>query len=296
MDIEFSSQQTSYVRTVAQSAQALGKVVVITGASSGIGAALARQLGRRGDYVVLGARRGELLREVAAGSGQDALAVVSDVTKRAEVDRLRDEAIKRFGHVDVWVNNAGRGINRSVEALTEADAHMVFDVVVMSVLNGMQSILPHFKERRQGHIVNVSSFLGRVPLLSYRSVYSACKAAVNVLSANLRMDLMGEYPDIHVSVVMPGIVDTPYHEVAGPGLKVRAGGYLGPTRVESAEEVAKKIVEVIDSPRAETYTNPTSADLVGPYFRDVGAFEEDLARRRRQASEGAASGSARPSS
>ena len=247
-----------------RSAGLAAKIVVITGASSGIGAALARQLGKRGDSVVLGARRGELLGKVAAESGSGALAVVTDVTRRAEVERLRDEALRRFGHVDVWVNNAGRGMTKNVDALTDGEARMIFDVVVMSVLYGMQAILPHFKARKEGHLVNVSSFLGRVPLLSYRSIYSASKSAVNVLSANLRMDLRAEYPGIHVSVVMPGIVDTPYHEVAGPGLGVRAGGYLGPTRVESAEEVASKIVEVIDHPAAETYTNPSSAVLVGP--------------------------------
>ena len=272
-----------------------GRVVVITGASSGIGAALARQVGKRGDHVVLGARRKDLLVRVAAESGPEALAVVVDVSKRAEVEHLKDQALGKFGHVDVWVNNAGRGITRRVDALTDDDARTIFDVVVMSVLYGMQAILPHFKERTEGHIVNVSSFLGRVPLLSYRSIYSASKSAVNVLSSNLRMDLRADYPGIHVSVVMPGIVDTPYHDVAGSGLKVKAGGYLGPTRVESAEEVASKIVEVIDHPVAEAYTNPSAVELVGAYYKDVGAFEEDLARRR-QASEGASPGSARPAS
>ncbi|HKT21746.1 MAG TPA: SDR family oxidoreductase, partial [Nitrososphaerales archaeon] len=258
----------------------MAKVVVVTGASSGIGAATARLLGKRGESVVLAARREGLLREVAAELVGETLVVPTDVTKRVDVERLRDQALERFGRIDVWVNNAGRGINRKVEALTEDDAKAIFDVVVMSVLYGMQAVLPHFKERREGHIVNVSSFLGRVPLLSYRSVYSASKSAVNVLSANLRMDLAAEYPGVHVSVVMPGIVDTAYHDVAGPGLKVRAGGFLGPTRVESAEEVAAKIVEVIDRPAAETYTNASTIELVGQYFKDVGAFEENLAKRR----------------
>lgn len=256
------------------------RVVVITGGSSGIGAALARQLGARGDAVALGARRGGLLREVASQSGPDALAVTMDVTKREDVDRLRDEALKKFGRVDVWVNNAGRGINREVDALTERDVREMVDVVLMSVFHGVQSVLPYFKGRGQGHIVNVSSFLGRVPLLSYRSIYSASKAAVNVMSANLRMELRESYPGIHVSVVMPGIVDTPYHDVAGPGLTARAGGFIGPTRVESADEVAAKIVGLIDRPVPELYTNPGVADLVGAYYRDVGAFEENLAKRR----------------
>ena len=258
-----------------------GRVVVITGASSGIGASLARQLGSRGDSIVLAARRKALLDQVASESGNDALVVVADVTKRSDVDRLRDEALKKFGHIDVWVNNAGRAANQRVESLSEKETREILDVVLMSVLYGMQSILPHFKERKRGHIVNVSSFLGRVPLLSYRSIYSASKSAMNVLSANLRMDMKAEYPDVHVSVVMPGIVDTQFHTIAGPGLPVKAGGYMGPTRVESAEEVAAKIVEVIDNPVPELYTNPGVVELVGAYFKDVGAFEENLAKRSR---------------
>lgn len=228
---------------------------------------------------MLGARRGGLLKEVASGSGPDALAVVMDVTKRDDVDRLRDEALRKFGYIDAWVNNAGRGINKHVEDLTEEEVRGILDVVLMSVFYGMQSILPHFKERKEGHIVNVSSFLGRVPLLSYRSIYNASKSAVNTLSANLRMDLKAKYPGIHVSVVMPGIVDTPFHTLAGPGLPVKAGGFMGPTRVESADEVAARIVELIANPVPEMYTNPAVAELVGAYFKDVGAFEENMAKR-----------------
>ena len=256
-----------------------GKVVVITGASSGIGAALAKQLGSRGELLALGARREPLIRKVAADSGTRALAVVTDVTRRADVERLRDAALKEYGKVDVWVNNAGRGINKHVEELTEEDVRSTIDVVLMSVLYGMQAILPHFKERGEGHIINVSSFLGRVPFTPYRSIYSASKSAVNVLSANLRMDLKSKYPGIHVSVVMPGIVDTPFHEIAGPGLSVRAGGFLGQARVESADEAAERIVALIDKPAPEAYSNPAAVELAASYFRDVGAFEENYSRR-----------------
>jgi NADP-dependent 3-hydroxy acid dehydrogenase YdfG len=255
------------------------KVVVITGASSGIGAALARQLGARGELLVLGARREPLIRKVAAESGTRALAVVTDVTRRADVERLRDAALKEYGRVDVWVNNAGGGINKHVEELTEEDVSGTIDVVLMSVLYGMQAILPHFKERGEGHIVNVSSFLGRVPLTPYRSIYSASKSAVNVLSANLRMDLRSKYPGIHVSVMMPGIVDTPFHQIAGPGLTVRAGGFLGQAKVESADEAAQRIVALIDRPAPEAYSNPAAVELVTSYFKDVGAFEENFSRR-----------------
>jgi short-subunit dehydrogenase len=259
-----------------------GRVVVITGASSGIGAALARRLGEQGEMLVLGARREELLRKVAAESKTRTLVVVADVTKRSDVEHLRDEALREFGRVDVWVNNAGKGINKTVEALTEKDVRDIIDVVLVSVFYGMQAILPHFEERGEGHIINVSSFLGRVPLLAYRSIYNASKSAVNVLSANLRMDLRSRYPGIHVSVVMPGIVDTPYHQIAGPGLPAKAGGFMGNTRIESAEEVAQKIAELIDKPQAEVYTNPAVIGLVRDYFADVGTFEEGFASRSAQ--------------
>jgi NADP-dependent 3-hydroxy acid dehydrogenase YdfG len=255
------------------------KVVVITGASSGIGAALATKLGSRGDSVVLAARRKDRLDEVAGRSGPHALLVVTDVTKRADLERLRDAAIGRFGHIDVWVNNAGRGTNRHVEELTEDDIRNTVETVLTSVVYGMQTVLPHFKQRKRGHIINVSSFLGRIPITTYRSIYSASKSAVNILTANLRMDLRSEFPEIHVSVMFPGIVDTPFHEVVGPGLSVRAGGYLGPTRVESADEVADKLVWLIENPVPELYMSPAASEMVASYYKDVGAFENNLASR-----------------
>ncbi len=93
------------------------------------------------------------------------------------------------------------------------------------------------------------------------------------------MDLKMKYPCIFVSTVMPGVVDTDFHKIAGPGLSVRAGGSLGSTRVESADEVAAKIVSLIENPVPELYTSPAQAELVKQYFQDVGLFEENMARR-----------------
>jgi short-subunit dehydrogenase len=234
--------------------------------------------------VALGARREQELRKVASQAGARALPVVTDVTKRSDVEHLRDVALAEFGHVDVWVNNAGRGINKPVSELTDEDVRSTVDVVLMSVLYGMQAILSHFKERGRGHIINVSSFLGRVPITSYRSIYSAAKSAVNVLSANLRMELRPKYPQIFVSVVMPGVVDTPFHDIAGPPLSARAGELLWGNRIASADEVAAKIVSLIDNPVAELYMSPETIGMVEGYFRDVGAFEENLAKRQSRAS------------
>src|SRR2546426_10653716 len=177
------------------------RVTVITGASSGIGAALAKQLGSKGHSLVLAARRERELNQVARESGTEALVVPMDVTRRADHELVRDLALKKYGHVDVWTNNAGRGITKSVLELTDQDLDEIFDVVLKSVLYGMQTIIPHFQTRGRGHLINVSSFLGRVPLVSFRAAYSAAKSGVNVLTANMRMDLKAKYPSIHVSLV-----------------------------------------------------------------------------------------------
>jgi len=163
--------------------------------------------------------------------------------------------------------------------LSDREFDDILAAVLKSVFYGMQTIIPHFQKRERGHLINVSSFLGRVPLLPYRSIYSASKSAVNTLTACLRMDLKMKYPCIFVSTVMPGVVDTDFHKIAGPGLSVRAGGSLGSTRVESADEVAAKIVSLIENPVPESYTSPAQAELVKQYFQDVGLFEENMARR-----------------
>jgi short-subunit dehydrogenase len=100
------------------------------------------------------------------------------------------------------------------------------------------------------------------------------------LTANLRVDLKTKYPGISVSTVMPGIVDTDFQKVAGSPFPVKAGSTLGPQRVQSAEEVARQIVSLIDNPVAELYTNPAASELAQQYFRDVALFEENMLRRR----------------
>src|SRR5438876_8405239 len=254
------------------------EVTVITGASSGIGAALARQLGSKGHRLVLAARREKELEEVAKQAGKRALVVVTDVTRRGDVERLRSRALQEYGHVDVWVNNAGRGITKSVMDLTDEDFDEITAVVLKSVLYGMQVIIPHFQQRGRGHLINVSSFLGRIPLMSHRSIYSAAKSGVNVLTANARMDLKANYPRVHVSLVMPGTVETDFHRIAGTPFPPVAGERLGSLIVESADEVAGKIASLVEHPVPEVYTNPSMPDLVQRYYQDVGKFEEGILR------------------
>jgi len=244
------------------------KVVVITGGSAGIGAALGEEVGRRGGRVVLAARRERELEAARARAGAEAIAVVADVTRREDSAKIFEAAMARFGQVDVWVNNAGRGISRQVSELTDQDIDDMMLVNLKSALYGIQAVLPHFKERRSGHIVNVSSMLGRVPFATIRSAYSAAKHALNSLTANLRMELRVEFPAIHVTCVLPGVVATDF------GKNALHGGPDSRTlpQAQPVEEVAAVIADVIEKPRADVYTRPEARGMVAAYYS-----AEDLA-------------------
>jgi NADP-dependent 3-hydroxy acid dehydrogenase YdfG len=242
------------------------QVVVITGASAGIGAALAREVARRGGSVVLAARRLAKLREVAGTLPAPCAVVAADVTKRDDVARILDVALERFGGVDAWVNNAGRGISRIVADLTDDDVDAMFRDNVKSALYGMQAVLPHFKARRRGHVINVSSMLARTPYASFRSAYSAAKHALNSLTENLRMDLAKEFPDVGVTCVMPGVVATDF------GLNALGGGVDSRTLpgAQSAEDVAAIIADAIAAGRTgDVYTRPEALDRVIQYLSDL---------------------------
>ena len=251
------------------------RVVVITGGSAGIGAALAHVLARRGDALVLAARRQDELRDVAREAGGRTHTVVADVTRRADVERIRDEALRAFGRIDVWVNNAGRGISRKVLDLTDDDVDAILAVHLKSALYGMQAVAPYFMTRNAGHLVHVSSFLSRVPIATPRSIYSASKAALNSLTANLRMDLSRTHPGIHVSLVMPGIVTTEFHANAVGGQMSLPPG-PPPMPAQTAPEVAVIIADLLDHPVSEVYTNPATPAIARRYYEDVGAFENAL--------------------
>ncbi|HEY0135007.1 MAG TPA: SDR family oxidoreductase [Nannocystis sp.] len=246
------------------------RVIVITGGSAGIGAALAEEVARRGARPVIAARRAGPLAEVAARI-EGAIAIVTDVTRREEVEHLMAEAVARAGRVDVWVNNAGRGISRAVSELTDEDLDEMFLVNVKSALYGMQAVLPHFKARGTGHIINVSSMLGRVPLAVVRSAYSAAKHALNSLTTNLRMELRDTHPGIHVTTVLPGVVATDF------GTHARHGGMDSRSLpgAQDVEEVSRVIADAIESPRAEVYTRPEYHKMSAAYYaaEDVAVLE-----------------------
>jgi NADP-dependent 3-hydroxy acid dehydrogenase YdfG len=251
------------------------KVVVVTGASAGIGATLAAQLAAAGHTLVLAARREAELTAIAAPLG--ALPVVTDVTDRAQVEALCARALEVHGRIDVWVNNAGRGITRPVSTLTDADLDDMMSVNVKSALYGMQAVLPHFKARNAGQIINVSSVLGRVPFAPLRSAYSASKHFLNALTANLRMELAATHPGITVSLFTPGVVSTDFGLNAlhgGPDNRMLPGA-------QDVTEVAGLIAGMIESRRTDVYSRPGYKDQVVAYFSadDMGAFEQQFQRR-----------------
>jgi NADP-dependent 3-hydroxy acid dehydrogenase YdfG len=247
------------------------KVVVITGASSGIGAALAELLAGKGASVVLVARRAELLREVAARCGECAQAISADVTRREDVHRVVGEALARFGRIDVWVNNAGQGITRAPSALTDQDIDEMMRVNVKSVLYGMQEVLPHFQSRGEGQVINVSSMLGRIPFATFRSAYSAAKHYMNALTANFRAEVQETYPKIQISLVSPGVVRTDF------GLNARHGGPDSKQLPgsQSAEEVAAVIAGVMESRKPDVYTRKGSQQQVAGYYAQVGVDPDE---------------------
>jgi NADP-dependent 3-hydroxy acid dehydrogenase YdfG len=248
------------------------KVIVITGASSGIGEQLAEVVASRGARgVVVAARREAELSAVADRLGGSALAVVTDITRRGDVDRLCEQALERFGQIDVWVSNAGRGISRGVTQLTDADLDEMMTCNVKSVIYGIQAVMPHFRARQRGHLITVSSMLGRIAMAPMRSAYSAAKAAVNSLMTSLRLELRAELPEVHVSTVMPGVVATAF------GANALHGGPDSRTlpNAQPVGEVAQAIADLIERPRAELYTRPELAQLAARYFSadDVAALE-----------------------
>ena len=185
-----------------------GKTIVITGASSGMGAAAARHLANKGAAVVLGARRAERIEALAAEitqAGGRAKAVTPDVTKAEELQRLVDAAVEAYARVDVLINNAGVMPLSPLERLKVAEWDQMIDVNLKGVLYGVAAALPHMIEQKSGHIINLSSVAGH-KLFGGSAVYSATKFAVRALSERLRQE-MAAY-NIRTTIISPGAVKT----------------------------------------------------------------------------------------
>ncbi|MFF3152564.1 SDR family oxidoreductase [Streptomyces sp. NPDC057910] len=184
-----------------------GKVVAITGASSGIGEATALHLAGKGARLVLGARREGRLKDVVdriAAQGGEAVGVVTDVTKREDLRRLTDTAVERFGRLDVLISNAGTMAVSPLDDLRQDDWDAMVATHLTGLLNGIGAALPVFRRQRSGHFVNVASTAAYV-VKSPQAVYAATKTAVKVLTEGLRQE---SGPDLRVTLVSPGFTHT----------------------------------------------------------------------------------------
>ena len=185
-----------------------GKVVVITGASSGLGNATARHLSAQGGIVVLGARRVDLITALAddlAAQGGKALAIATDVTHYDQVQKLVDAAVQTYGRVDVMINNAGVAPISQLERIKVDEWDQMIDVNIKGVLYGIAAALPYMKQQKAGHILNVSS-VAAYTITPATAVYSATKQAVRALSEGLRQEVKPYH--IRTTVISPGAIAT----------------------------------------------------------------------------------------
>ncbi|ACK81686.1 SDR family oxidoreductase [Methylorubrum extorquens] len=226
-----------------------GAVVVITGASSGIGRAGALAFARAGAHVVVAARRRALLDRLAeecSGYGSAALAVPADVTDPQAVEALARAAEDRFGRIDVWINNAGTGVFGPFQD-APLDLHRrTVEVNLFGAMHGAYAVLPRFLEQQRGVLVNMVSLGGWAPA-PFAAAYTASKFGLRGFSASLRQELRRS-PHIHVCAVFPAMVDTPgfVHGANVSGRTLDPGPML-----YAPEEVAETLVHVVRHPRDE---------------------------------------------
>ena len=224
------------------------RVVIVTGASSGIGAAFARLAAGEGARLVLAARRTERL-EALAAELPGALPVTTDLRDPGQVRRLVAAAVDAFGRVDVLVNNAGQGMHVPVEEARLDDLQAIVELNLYGPLVAMQAVLPLMRAQGGGAIVNVSSNTTRMVIPGI-GPYSATKCALNQLSATARAEWAAD--GVVVSVVHPSVTATEFHQTLRAGA-MRGGGRLVP---EAPEVVARAILEAIRSGAAEVVVPP----------------------------------------
>lgn len=260
-----------------------GRVAVVTGASSGIGLAIAQHLARSGVAVVLGARRADRLDEAVAGirsGGGRAEAVVADVTSEAEVQKLVQRARVVFGGLDLMVCNAGFGYYGTVEDTSSETMQRMMDVNFMGTFYGARAALPIFRAQSRGHLIVISSIVGQRGI-AQMSGYSATKAAQVGFVESLRTEFSGT--GIAVSVVFPVSTDTEFRYAMERDYGHSVSG-LGPK--QSMDEVARAVVACVRRPRAEVY--PHAAARVLAILNVIApAFTDRIVRRYGRRREGA---------
>ena len=228
-----------------------GKVVIVTGASSGIGEAAARQFGREGARMVLAARRLDRLEALAEEISSmrtraEALAVEADLSRLEDIQSLISQTVDTFGRIDVLVNNAGFGRLDWLENLDpKRDIESQFDVNVLGVVQTTRQALPVMIRQRAGHIINMCSMAGLIATPTY-TIYAACKHAVHGFSEALRREVKPW--GIDVSLIYPGGVATEFNQHIGFKRKTQRG--TPKILSQTADEVGRAVVELVRRPRA----------------------------------------------
>jgi NADP-dependent 3-hydroxy acid dehydrogenase YdfG len=242
-----------------------GKVVVITGASSGLGEAAAKHLSALGATVVLGARRADRIEKLAReiqDNGGKALAIDMDVTRRDQVKKLVDSAVEQFGRVDVILNNAGIMPLSPVDRLNVEEWDRMIDVNIKGVLNGIAAVLPYMKAQQSGQIINTSSVAGH-KVFTGSAVYSATKYAVRALTEGLRMEVKPY--NIRTTIVCPGAVKTELLEhITEADIQQANKDYVGTVGLDP-DSFARVVAFAISQPEEvdinEIIFRPTSQEL-----------------------------------
>jgi short-subunit dehydrogenase len=252
-------------------------VVVITGASSGIGRAAALDFARQGARLVLAARGEEQLQAVAnecQSLGATAMAVPTDVSEREAVEQLAQRAIETFGGIDVWVNDAAVSLFGRLDEVPWDDYRKVIETNLFGYIHGARAVLPHFRKRGRGIMINISSMVGKTGA-PYISAYAISKAAIIGLSDSLRQELM-DTRDIHVCTVLPASIDTPIFQ--------HAANYMGKAvkpmnPIYDVEAVAQQIADLAVHPRREVYVGG-SGRRIGLLSRVAPGFAQRIMARQ----------------
>ena len=249
-----------------------GKVIIITGASTGIGRATALRLARDGGKLVLVARREKLLQSLSEeikSAGSSAFVLPLDLFRKDDIKNMISTTQDKFGRIDVLINNAGFGFYGSVEHTPEEVVREIFDLNFNAPLFASQLVIPIMRAQGSGHIINISSVAGKrgIPL---SGIYSATKFALNGISEALRVELRDT--GIDVTVVDPGPTESDFGEHVRQGNDITAR-FKMMDRVQPANEVADAIAQCIRQPRAEIYPYRGSrlfawASVMAPGFMD----------------------------